>query len=487
MNYLSRLSLSFLIALGCSSAYAQEDKLQRAAPTQIQKSKTTLEALVQIGPDSEAWRTSLVNTDIVPVQFRWRTEYGAVGEVEWEIGEDPQDWKVIARGDANASYDKKQGNFTVDLREIVGNKSHRPLQYFVRIVTYALQRKATQNPSNNINRIGEKKQKALKRAPSTPIRPIKKRVKRGVPSPPLSMTYVSPGDMTTFSSHGFTPELLISMPIEIKLDTLTIKGEGGDEDPYLLVVAVFADGTTVIPELDFANLLVRFTNSTVRLQSHSKTHENVAGADVDVGVPFDIPEDIGRYRATIRPIGAQLMNSVPLTADQLQSLREATNVAIVVVGMEEDAVPSTEAMNEVRGEMVSILQQELDRLVQGVAVNMLNPTNIPDLTVAALDIADSLEERLEKLANARGEEEFVHNFKFLGFPTVILVGGLNPDDYIGSRVAFFTYEELLNAGPQGIPISLQLNQSWEGLPRYLQRDTTESIWYLVEGRIRLRL
>jgi hypothetical protein len=277
------------------------------------------------------------------------------------------------------------------------------------------------------------------------------------------------------------------MPIEISLDTLKINGEGGDEDPYLFVVAIFADGTTVIPELDFSTQTIRFTNSSVRLLSPTKTHENVAGANVDVGVSFDIPAATGKFQTTIRPIGVQLLNLVALTEAELRQLRQNTLVGLLVIGMEEDALPSTEAINETRADIVDTLQNEIDSLVQDVSVSMGNPTQLPNLVNSVMEIAGDLQERLIKRAMDRGLDEFAENLMFLGFPTIIMApGAVNADDFIGGRVAIFSYEDILNAGPQGLAIDMQLNQAWEGLPRFMHGDTTESIWYHVKGHIHLR-
>lgn len=74
-----------------------------------------------------------------------------------------------------------------------------------------------------------------------------------------------------------------------------------------------------------------------------------------------------------------------------------------------------------------------------------------------------------------------------GFPTIILVPGTaNQDDYIGYGVAVFNFEQILSAGKAGLPIEMELNQNWDGLPRYLQTDDPESIYYKIEGRIRVQ-
>ena len=483
----SQLIFCLIIFLHVDYGHTGNIKYERVSQGNLQKSKTSLEALVQKGPDSEAWENSLVNTNPTKVFFRWNTEYKQVGQAEWEVSEDVLNWKVIARGNAKISVNKKQGNFSVDFKSIVGEKAHRPLQYYIRIVTYKSQQRAAANkPSTQgLKRMSD--DRMVREATKTEKRKIKIREKAGLPSPVLSLTYVSPGDMTTFSSHGLNPALLTAMPIEISLDTLKIKGEGGDEDPYLIVVAMFADGTTIIPELDFTTKTIRFTNSSVRLRSPTKTHGNVAGDNVDVVVLFDIPPATENIKTTIRPIGAQFLNQIELSEAQLRELRQNTLVGLLVIGMEEDALPSTEVINETRSDILNTLQNELDNLVQGVSVDILNPTQLPNLVRSAIKIARDLQERLLDRAMDRGLDEFAEKLIFLGFPTIIVVpGAINADDYIGSRIAVFSYEDILNAGPQGLAIDMQLNQRWERLPRYLQGDTTESIWYHVKGRVRLR-
>jgi hypothetical protein len=134
---LSRLVILSMIFIFVGYVHAGKLKAERAVPHNLQKSKTTIEALVQIGPNSQAWKSTVVNTDPTKVIFRWDTEYELVGAAEWEISEDTQNWNVIARGNAYSGKNK-QRTFSVDFSSIVGAKSHRPLKYYIRVVTLNL-------------------------------------------------------------------------------------------------------------------------------------------------------------------------------------------------------------------------------------------------------------------------------------------------------------------------------------------------------------
>lgn len=480
----TRFTLMLVILSHVGHAYAGHGQYQTAPSGSLQQSKTRLAVLVQTGPDAERWKSALVDTDPTRTLFRWRTDYELVGRAEWELSEDALNWKTIARGDARLSANNKQGTFSIDMNNIAGAKAQRPLQYYVRVVTYKSQRRATTAPTTT-PRVAKPDSASRREAVPQGPRNLRARQRAGVPSPPLPLTYVTPGDITRFTTRGLDPGLLTAMPIEISLETVTIKGEGGDEDPYLFVVVMFADGTTIIPELDASSQIVRFTGSTVRLQSPTETHGNLEAENVDVGVPLDIPTDTGTFKTTIRPVGVQFFNQLTLSDDELTQLRENTFVGVFVIGMEEDAVPSTEAMNETRNDLVNTLQNELDELIRDVSVSTSDPTNFPDLATSAAEIAGDIRDRLMQRAKDRGKDEFVENLQFLGFPAIIAVpGALNADDYIGSRYALFSYEDILNSDSSGLEIDLQLNQRWEGLPRYLHGDTTEPIWYHVKGRIR---
>lgn len=218
-----------------------------------------------LGGYSNKW--SNVWKDSAPKQltFRWRTEYANVGPAEWQVTTDPAKRNIIASGNAGRPPAKgKVSVFKIDFadKKIAGNVEQRPMTYYVRVVTYKAGRQAGASPKK-----------------------LKKQL--GIPSPPVRVTLIGPGESTQFTLTGLHPELYNQMRISIDLETLKIKGTGYDEDPFLLIAVVYADGTTIVPFLDWTTIdpntklpqEIHFPSSEVRIDSPTKTHENVPGGD----------------------------------------------------------------------------------------------------------------------------------------------------------------------------------------------------------------
>lgn len=458
-----------VVALGAVPAAAQSVRVSKASGRPGLVEMTNVEVKLQAGPDKETWGKAWNDNAPVPLQFRWTTGYANVGSAIWQVTTDPESWKVIASGDAGKPPGKSGvSGFSIDFRDLVGGSQQRPLHYYVRVVTYTGGRLVREQTGRSIGTRTAKIARARTNRLTT-------REQAGPPSTAVVVSIADSGPGTTFTPGGLRPELYNEMPIEIDLQTLKIRGTGGDEDPYLFVVAFFADGTTIVPQLNLARQRVEFPTSSVRLQAAAKTHENVP-VDVDPGANLTIPNSTGRFRTTIRPIGMELAREHGLSSADRKKLREKTLVGILVIGMEEDAQPSTEVMNETRAELVSSLQTELDRIVRGVTVSLDDPTKIPDMMDAVNEIRGRLKKQLVDSAKARTLEELSQYLAIHGFPAIVLVpGALNADDYIGSGVALFNYEELLNAGEAGLPIKLKLDQ-----------NPDEELTYKIEGRIRVR-
>jgi len=194
--------------------------------------------------------------------------------------------------------------------------------------------------------------------------------------------------------------------------------------------------------------------------------------DVDPGDDLPIPAATGHYETTMRPIGLELAERHGFNARQKQQLRESTMVGILVIGMEEDAVPSTEVINETRDELVRCLQKELDKLIRGITISWDNPAQMPNLVDAVAQIQGKVQNHVISSAKSKGIDELVKKLMIPGFPPAILAGAANADDFIGAAAAVFTYEQILNAGDKGLPIKMTLNQ-----------NPDEELYYRIEGRI----
>ena len=466
-------STLLMLAMSAGTAWTQPVRVQKAKTPRKLVALTSVEVALPSGPDKMTWGKAWNDTAPVPLDFRWKTGYSNVGSAVWQVTTDPETWKVLASGDAGRPpAPDGMSRFSVDFRSIAGNTNQRPLHYYLRVVTYKAAERAAAPATGRT--IGRQPGRLARRTSKAPTR-LTEREQAGPPSMPVVVSILPSGPVTEFTPGGLRPELYNAMPIQIDLNTLKIGGTGGDEDPYLLVVAFFADGTTIVPKINLAKQRIEFPTSSVRIQSPTKTHENVP-VDVDPGDELKIPASTGHFEATIRPIGLELAHQHGLSASQQRQLREKTLVGILVIGMEEDALPSTDVMNETRNELVSALQSELDRIVRGITVSLANPTKIPNRVDAVNQIRDDLKKRLVDSAKARTLEELQQYLAIHGFPAIVLVpGALNADDYIGSGVALFDYEQLLQAGSNGLPIRMKLDQ-----------NPDEDLHYRIEGRIRVK-
>lgn len=103
------------------------------------------------------------------------------------------------------------------------------------------------------------------------------------------------------------------------------------------------------------------------------------------------------------------------------------------------------------------------------------------------DIQKKLKDELTDFAKDKGLKEILLRIG-LALTWYSQPGALNRDDYIGHALALFSYQQILDAGKDGIPFKMILDQNCKcGKPWYIQRERTESIYYKIEGRIRLVL
>jgi len=301
---------------------------------------------------------------------------------------------------------------------------------------------------------------------------------------PVTVMTIEPGD-TQFSLTDLHPELLEQMQIQIDLESYKTLGVGGDEDPFFFIAVVYADGTTIIPYYDWItrDSLYFSPKATMRIDSPSKTHGNVpCGA---MGESLSIPASTGHFEKIIKPIGLRLADQFQLSSHQRKGLRDVTQVGIIVVGFEEDAIPSTEVVNSCRELFIQRLNEELNGLIpEKIPVGNLQ---IPDIHTALSDIKAALKQELIDFAESEGmDEAWIKIGLMPGW--FLFPGVLNQDDYIGQDLALFTYQQILYAGTEGIPFKMLLDQNCKcDKPWYIQNDMTETIYYRIKGRIRLIL
>jgi len=440
------------------------------------------------------WGDLWKDTAPMRLRFRWMTLYEDVGSAIWQMSDKPFPTSgkphIIAWGDAGKAPAKgKAQYFYIDFKKIFKNEKKRPLNYYVWIVTYAKEK--AQLKKNRLKLKTSTKGKTTgggtKLQESSVTRAKAKKI-IGNPSSSVIVSIISSTSNTQFTFPGLHPELYNKMLIHIDLESLKILGKGGDEDPYLFIAVVYADGTTIVPFFDWTTRdAVYFSPSpSVRINSPTKTHENVPSGDM--GVNLAIPVSTGHFETWIEPIGRRLAGQLGLSSDEKKGLREATQVGIVVVGFEEDAVPSTEVVNESRELFVRRLGEELNAIIpERIPVEKGKAPKLPDLQGAVGDIGKKLKEELTDFAKAEGLEEVLLKLGLIQ-NWFLIPGVLNQDDYIGHAIALFTYQQILDAGTKGIPFTMILDQNCKcDKPRYIQRKRTETIYYKIKGRIRLTL
>lgn len=212
------------------------------------------------------------------------------------------------------------------------------------------------------------------------------------------------------------PELRLSLPMPVQLDLGRFEVRNADEDgafsdgdePYLFVVAILADGTTI----DLRDL----RSSRVRLLSPTRTHGNLTSRHLDRGDVVEVPPAIGTFDATVLPI-----RGLPV-----ESGRDNASVGLLVVALDEDGTPTT-AANAGRAALVSGLQEELDRSVRTLA----RPNR----------------ERLERVLEDRVKSAISDGTMRSWWNGGAITGVLDPDDFIAAQFVQFSMTELA-AGPR---------------------------------------
>jgi hypothetical protein len=402
----------------------------------------------QFSGEFTQWIRNWSEADPQVVTFRWATQLKNVGSAQWQVLNGNQS-VILASGNAGAvPAANTYSQFHIDFRNIAGVNKQRPLTYWVRVVVFSNLR--------------------VKGAPPRPAMGV-----------PVKISFVGSGPVTQFTFTGLRPELLHTLPLAIDLQTLKVVAGGDGQEPYLFAVMVYADGTTIKPKLIAKN--IEFPNSSVRIDSAPQTHGNVTGDSMNENGVAPIPAATGHFETFLHPVGFELKRLAPTTAMEAQlrrQLRQNTFVGIVVVGMEEGSVPSTKIMDEVRAEMLSLVQSELDKIILGIKVPVTDPSQVRDAVLEAVrQVMGPISDRLKQSAKAKTMDQFVSYLKIPGGPAImgfLGIAALNHDEFVGSGVRLLSYQELLDAGEAGITFDLNL------------ANEDNDLRYTVRGRTRVR-
>jgi len=412
-NWLLILILA-LVPMFPNAAKSQGKKPPQGTTPGPPVTKTKIEA-EEFGGEFQNWVKLLTITTPDKVTFRYSTnETGAVSAI-WQVSDKPfsagsainsgQAFHVIASGAlGKVPAPGHVSQFEINFKQFVPSVPPvKPLSYWVFIVT--------------------------KDAPGNPV---------GIASAPVKVVYKK-STQPALDLSGIPADKPMPMPIEINLTSFTVhntnEGEG-DDDPYLFIVAIYADGTTI--------RVTDLSHASVRIDSPSQTHNNL-GMDAfsdepKSGKTYSIPFALGHFSKGILPLSGGL---------PLAQARTLATVSILVITMDEDST-SDAAVNAARKALVDNLQKELNAAIRGLPAQ-------PNVT--------AIQQRITaKMIDAAKKETLKDWWAPWG-----LFDGTNPDDFIGSGFATFSYAQLLNAGNSSLPIALNC-QSSEG-------------WYTINGSI----
>jgi len=404
-------TMLFVLALALqpifpSSLASQGKNPQQGTTPGPPVTKTKLEAKGSCGPDCEQWVKTLTIESANKVTFRYSTEQPGATSAIWQVSDKPfssgsqmspaqasQAPHVIASGAlGQVPSPGHVSTFDINFAVFAPKTPTTPVNYWVFVVT----------KDGRANAIG-------------------------LASSPVKVSYHAPSKSSVDLS-GIPVDPPKPMPIQIDLQSFTVNvtNEGiGDDDPYLFVVAIYADGTTVKP--------LNLKGSSVRLDSPTKTHNNLGmdafSDDPKTGKPYNIPSSIGHFEKGILPLPGGL---------PAQTARNLSRVTILVITMDEDNT-SDSAANAGRKALVDNLQKELNAAIQSTT-----PPNIP-----------AIQQRItDKIVAAVKKETLKDWWAPWG-----LFDAVDPDDFIGADFVTFSYAQIQNAGANGLPITLECKSS----------------------------
>jgi len=209
------------------------------------------------------------------------------------------------------------------------------------------------------------------------------------------------------------------------------EGDGwGNAEPYLWTVFFKIDGTTchVTDDLRLAG--------TATVVSTPGSHGNLGTTDVGAGDNVNIPEAIGFFQTTLKPIPtpaalAGLVQDIPAI------------VGVVCVLMEEDNV-SDDGAEAGHAALNAGVQTALDQII---ATRSFSNQNITDAEINAFvgDIEGKVKDAVKNQQNV-----FENIWSWL-----------NADDTIGSKVFFFTQDQLAGGNTVNFSERFKNEGDWE--------------------------
>ncbi|MGQ0607020.1 MAG: hypothetical protein ACT4OQ_00950, partial [Chloroflexota bacterium] len=217
------------------------------------------------------------------------------------------------------------------------------------------------------------------------------------------------------------------LDVWIRLDRVHCFEEGdgwGSAEPYLWPVFFKIDGETVSLT---DSLMLSGTSTVVGTYG---SHGNLLNTDVDPGEVLPIPEALGSWRTTLKPI--------PVPDSLAGAVDDVAGVAgVIAVLMEEDNVSDSGAVAGYNA-LVSAIRAGLDEVV-----GTLGLTN-QEVTEQDIDAIKSAAEKAVKDAIKSNQGFFADLWSWL-----------NADDQIGSEVFRFAHDDLAEGGV------IDFNKRWK--------------------------
>jgi hypothetical protein len=244
------------------------------------------------------------------------------------------------------------------------------------------------------------------------------------------------------SSEALAATASIGVRLDLEKLKVVAKNESSADEPFLWVVYIKVDGSTVTIS-DLAH-----SSATVHAPSGSHGDLGSASDDMEKGESVNIPDAIGRWDTPLSTI-----NGLP---DSLAN--DLSLVSVLVVAVEEDGTKDS-AAEEGRKALVKTLKSELNKAIQaGVKPNIAQ-----------------LGEQAKNAVVDAVKSASVSAFSFMPISSLLDIGGIvDPDDFVGWGLAGpFTLGEIKTAGSNGKSFALTLTG----------KDASEGK-YEVTGRVR---
>ena len=311
----------------------------------------------------------------------------------------------------------------------------------------------------------------------------------------VKISYQAYSGDTEFTAAGLHPELFEPMPIFINLQTFTIHkaDEEDDEEPYIMAVVLYFDGTTIsVKDIPL---------SSVRMDSSKSTHGNIPqyNSSIGSGDVISIPPETGYFEKSILPISMSLADTNFFGVDlDYTHLTKATMVWVLVLALEEDNT-GTESADAARAAFVKGLEDSLNACISSLtlpevirlvrdgsnlqAILMKDDTTICGYTASGEDgsVLDQIRARLVQLAQdaAMGEELDNAQNWLPGGGLFILHQLANPDDVIGFDFRGYTYDKLWNS-PRPVKFTLDFDIKQPGS---YPSASANKVHYSIQGSI----